>query len=107
MEVEYARAKLRKNKDDDLKQAFSKIPNSYDQSDIVREALRQFFFTCEGREPLFSPKQLFNSLTVVKPQHRSHIRDNDDLIFEATTIQLEKGEDDEFDLDNAIDSILD
>lgn len=106
MEVDYARAKLRKNKDDDLKHAFSNIPNSYDQSDIVREALRQFFFTCEGRVPLFTPEQLFNSITSVKPQHRSHIREND-LVFEGTTIQLEKVEDDEVDLDKAIDSILD
>lgn len=106
MEVDYARAKLRKNKDDDLKQAFSKIPNSYDQSDIVREALRQFFFTIEGRVPLFTPEQLFNSSTIVKPQHRSYIKDVE-LKVNTATIQLEKIEEEEVDLDKAIDSILD
>ncbi|MDP9675393.1 Arc/MetJ-type ribon-helix-helix transcriptional regulator [Paenibacillus jamilae] len=44
-------ARLRNGKDDDLKKALSKLPVYYDESDIVREALRQFLFGHKGRKP--------------------------------------------------------
>ncbi|MEK4427641.1 hypothetical protein MHB54_00125 [Paenibacillus sp. FSL M7-0802] len=44
-------ARLRSGKDDDLKIALSKLPVYYDESDIVREALRQFLFGHKGRKP--------------------------------------------------------
>ncbi|KAF6630682.1 hypothetical protein ACWA2B_09920 [Paenibacillus sp. CMM36] len=44
-------ARLRNGKDDDLKIALSKLPIYYDESDIVREALRQFLFGHKGRKP--------------------------------------------------------
>ncbi|WP_211747901.1 hypothetical protein [Paenibacillus sp. Marseille-Q4541] len=105
MEVDYARAKLRKGKDEDLKQAFSKIPNHYDQSYIVREALRQFFFTREGRTPLFYAEQLYETQTSIMPQHKAHVRDVE-LEIKPSHIKLEKVEED-IDLDKAIDSLLD
>ena len=105
MEIDCVRARLRKGKDDDLKRAFSKIPDHYDQSYIVREALRQFFFSSDGRVPLFTTEQLFNEGTIVKPQHRAHIS-NAELEFKPLEIQLTKV-DDEIDLDKAIDSVLD
>lgn len=104
MEVDYARAKLRKGKDEDIKFAFSRVPNHYDQSYIVREALRQFFFTCEGRVPLFTPDELFNKERVVMPQHRSHR--GAELKPNMEIVQLERIDEDEVDLDKAIDSIL-
>lgn len=105
MEIDCVRARLRKGKDDDLKYAFSKIPDNYDQSYIVREALRQFFFSSDGRVPLFTTEQLFNEGAIIKPQHRAHIS-NIELELTTSNIQLTKI-DDEIDLDKAIDSLLD
>lgn len=51
-------ARLRNLKDDDLREAMENSPIYYDESDIVREALRQFFFGHTGREPLFRGEQL-------------------------------------------------
>ncbi|MWV44792.1 hypothetical protein GRF59_14320 [Paenibacillus sp. HJL G12] len=51
MEVKIIRTRLRKHKDKDLQEAMSKIPIYYDQSDIMREALRQFLFGHLGRKP--------------------------------------------------------
>lgn len=39
-----AKARLRPKKDDDLIKAWSSLPPHKDKSDIVREALRLFFF---------------------------------------------------------------
>ncbi|MEC4565554.1 hypothetical protein L8C07_06310 [Paenibacillus sp. CMAA1739] len=44
-------ARLRDGKDEDLKEALKKLPVYYDESDIVREALRQFLFGHKGRKP--------------------------------------------------------
>lgn len=106
MEITCARARLRKGKDNDLINAFRKVPSHYDQSYIVREALRQFFFAAEGRVHLFTPQQLFNEESIVQPQHRSYVKDVE-LDFDNTELKLEKIEEDDINLDKAIDSLLD
>lgn len=37
-------ARLRPGKDDDIRQALKEIPSYFDESDILRAALRQFLF---------------------------------------------------------------
>ena len=44
-------ARLRPKKDDDIKTALESLPEYYDESDIVREALRQYFFGNSGLLP--------------------------------------------------------
>lgn len=52
-------ARLRPKKDDDIKIALSKLPAYYDESDIVREALRQFLFSHKGRAPQLLGSQVY------------------------------------------------
>lgn len=52
-------ARLRPKKDDDIKTALGKLPAYYDESDIVREALRQFLFSHKGRAPQLLGSQVY------------------------------------------------
>lgn len=51
-------ARLRPKKDDDLRKALEHLPPYYDESDVVREALRQFLFSHKGRKPLIMGSQV-------------------------------------------------
>ncbi|MCM3257135.1 hypothetical protein M3664_04970 [Paenibacillus lautus] len=82
-------ARLRENKDDDLRDALDNMPPYYDESDIVREALRQFFFGHEGRQPVLMGSQV-NSKVVVE---------------DAVDIVLERS-DEEFDLEGNLDNFI-
>ncbi|WP_145413491.1 hypothetical protein [Paenibacillus xylanexedens] len=91
-------ARLRKKKDDDLKLALSNSPIYYDESDIIREALRQFYFGHTGREPLFRGDQLLYTIN-------NETADVDD---EPEDIQLDKVElnDVDDDLESNLDKVI-
>ncbi|MFI2856962.1 hypothetical protein ACH6EH_07450 [Paenibacillus sp. JSM ZJ436] len=82
-------ARLRPNKDDDLRKALNNLPPYYDESDIVREALRQFLFSHEGRQPSFIGSQVYRNTPV------EGVED----------IALERS-DEEFDLESNLDSFI-
>lgn len=42
--MEVIQARLRPKRDDDLKKAFMELPEHMDKADIIREAMRQYFF---------------------------------------------------------------
>ncbi|MBT2760007.1 hypothetical protein [Paenibacillus sp. ISL-20] len=54
-------ARLRPGKDDDIRKALKELPPYYDESDILREALRQFLFGHEGRPPTLIGSQVYSS----------------------------------------------
>ena len=68
MEMKILRARLRKHKDKDLQEAMSKIPIYYDQSDIIREALRQFLFGHQGREPQLLGSEIMKDIGKVEEE---------------------------------------
>jgi hypothetical protein len=57
--VKVVMARLRPKKDEDIKKALSNLPPYYDESDILREALRQFLFGHKGRIPQLLGSQVF------------------------------------------------
>lgn len=93
-------ARLRNKKDDDLREAISKSPIYYDESDIVREALRQFYFGHTGREPLFKGEQLFipNNKSIELPQERE--------IDVDPVGELERVNSDDDDLESNLDKFI-
>ncbi|WP_181429817.1 hypothetical protein [Paenibacillus illinoisensis] len=87
---------MRELKDDDLKEAIANSPIYYDESDIVREALRQFYFGHTGREPLFRGEQLFNVNNKLA-----------DLPNKVEVLQLERVSDyDDDDLERNLDNFI-
>ncbi len=98
MAIKTVMARLRKKKDDDLKLALSNSPIYYDESDIIREALRQFYFGHTGREPLFRGDQLLYTIN-------NETADVDD---EPEDIQLDKVElnDVDDDLESNLDKVI-
>ncbi|KAF6565274.1 hypothetical protein G9G63_08930 [Paenibacillus sp. EKM202P] len=83
-------ARLRNGKDDDLKKALSKLPIYYDESDIVREALRQFLFGHKGRKP-----EILGSKVVI---------DDEDII--DTNMPEEDDSFSQSDLDKSLDDFI-
>lgn len=82
-------ARLRPVKDDDLRIALGKLPPYYDESDIVREALRQFLFSHEGRQPVLMGSQVVRNVQVE----------------DTTDIRLERN-DEEIDLEGNLDNFI-
>ena len=88
-------ARLRPGKDDDIKKAIDSLPVYYDESDIVREALRQFLFSHEGRQPLILGSQIF------KLENKSVTITKDEMEMNSTVEIIE-----EDDLDAKLDDFL-
>lgn len=42
--MEVIQARLRPNKDDDLRMAFNELPDYIDKADVIRIAMREYFF---------------------------------------------------------------
>ncbi|MGM1044715.1 MAG: hypothetical protein ACQEXX_01075 [Bacillota bacterium] len=85
-------ARLRPKKDDDLRKALDNLPPYYDESDVVREALRQFLFSHKGRKPLIMGSQVFDE---------SSITDEEDSIVVEQVVNESDN-----DLDNNLDSFI-
>lgn len=81
-------ARLRDKKDDDIRKALSALPVYYDESDIVREALRQFLFSHKGRKPeilgsqieLDMPDELAKELELIDSSEESLDKSLDEFI---------------------------
>jgi Arc/MetJ-type ribon-helix-helix transcriptional regulator len=90
-------ARLRPKKDDDIRQALSELPSYYDESDVIREALRQFLFSHKGRIPLLLASRIENE-------------NNDKLVDESSRDEkmvLERVLDEEDDdLEAALDNLI-
>lgn len=93
MGVKVVMARLRPKKDEDIQKALSNLPSYYDESDILREALRQFLFGHKGRVP-----QLLGSQVLVE-REKNEVAETIDQ--EA---QLERME---TDVENILEATLD
>lgn len=80
--MEIARARLRPDKDDDLRVAFDNLPKYVNPSEVVREALRQYFFKNEDRV-------------------------NDKNYLVPDSVDCDKDEEDEIDIEGNLDRMLD
>ncbi|GAV11463.1 hypothetical protein [Paenibacillus sp. NAIST15-1] len=87
MEVKVIQARLRPKRDDDLKKAFMELPDHVDKADIIREAMRQYFFGGGLKN------NAVNNIKLV----------NDD----SSSIMINKVEDSDDDLDAKLDFTLD
>lgn len=76
MENKIVRARIRDMKDADLREALAKIPIYYDESDIIREALRQFLFGHKGRKPQIVAEDILDE-TIVMNQKKIELEDDD------------------------------
>lgn len=85
-------ARLRPGKDDDIRQALKEIPSYFDESDILRAALRQFLFGHREVQPLLVGNQ------DVTTQHR-HVEYDED-------IPLIRSKEDDDDLDGKLDDFI-
>lgn len=85
-------ARLRPKKDDDIKTALETLPEYYDESDIVREALRLFFF---GNNEI-QPK---NIVTYQSNLHKTLKQEEDVVVKKVDNI-------DEDELEGNLDSFI-
>lgn len=93
-------ARLRPNKDDDIRMALSKLPVYYDEADIVREALRQFLFSHTGREPLIKDAQVFKATPINELDKQNSL-----IIDDIENMNLDDSDDAE-ELDKKLDNFL-
>lgn len=98
MGVKVVIARLRPKKDDDIRNALSKLPSYYDESDIIREALRQFLFGHKGRTP-----QLQGSQIEIKNNEYqlNGIPENEKFVLEKVS-----SEEEDDDLEEALDKLI-
>jgi Arc/MetJ-type ribon-helix-helix transcriptional regulator len=94
-------ARLRPNKDDDIRKALGKIPVYYDESDIVREALRQFLFSHKGRTP-----QLLGSQVYKEDENVKDINKDDEVVEENCALERVESTVDIDDLESNLDKFI-
>ncbi|OMD76906.1 hypothetical protein [Paenibacillus odorifer] len=85
-------ARLRPNKDDDIRKALGKIPVYYDESDIVREALRQFLFSHRGRTPQLLGSQVYKEDDDVDKLEKVEDKKEGNIVLEVveTSVDIEE-----------------
>lgn len=90
-------ARLRPKKDDDIRLALSRLPSHYDESDVIREALRQFLFSHKGRIP-----QLFGRQPETENNDINPLNKNPEKEIHLERVMDEEDDDLEAALDNFI-----
>jgi len=90
MEKKIVRARIRDIKDADLREALAKIPIYYDESDIVREALRQFLFGHKGRKPQILAEDIIDESILMSERTNELEDDEDEVVLEKVDISDEE-----------------
>lgn len=90
MEKKIVRARIRDKKDADLREALAKIPIYYDESDIIREALRQFLFGHKGRKPQILAEDIIDEMLVMNEKKFELEEDEEEFVLVETDISDEE-----------------